>query len=371
MTESCRLCHISRKTGYKWLRRFLAQGRLGLRDRPRRPKRSPRRTSWVWLRRIQRIRRRQQHWGAKKIRAYLRRRFPRRKLPAVRTMTRWLERWRLTRPGRRRPPRGPRVERGQLTEPRCSNHVWTVDFKGWFRTGDGRRVEPLTVRDLFSRYILAIRLLPDQQWWRVRAVFVRLMRRYGRPRIIRADNGFGSNGPAGLSRLSAWWTALGIRVEFIAPGHPEQNGGHEQMHRMFKAQVVVRVSHRTRAQQRRTHRWVRHYNWERPHEALGQRLPGEVYRPGSPAHGNQWNWRYPRRWAVRHVRSNGQIRWQGRLRFIGEAFVGMKVGLQPLDRRRRKVYLNRVMLGELRADDLCGLRPAVYVRTATIKKAKV
>jgi hypothetical protein len=253
-----------------------------------------------------------------------------------------------------------------------SNHVWTVDFKGWFKTADGQRVEPLTVRDLFSRYILGIRLLPDQQWWRVRAVFIRLFARFGKPKVIRADNGFGSNGPAGLSRLSAWWTALGIRVEFLEPGHPEQNGAHEQMHREFKADLTQPPSSRTRAQQRRIDRWITYYNQERPHEALGGHTPAQRYCPARaqrcpvvPA------LIYPAPWEVRRVRSNGQIRWRGRLRFIGEPFVGLKVGLKPIRGRSRFVYLARVLLGELRATDAGGIRPAKYERQRLQPNRKV
>jgi len=252
--------------------------------------------------------------------------------------------------------------------------VWTVDFKGWFRTVDGQRVEPLTVRDLFSRYILAARLLTDQQWWRVQAVFVRLFGRYGLPKVIRVDNGgpFGSNGPAGLSRLSAWWTALGIQVEFIAPGHPEQNGAHEQMHREMKADVAAPASSARRAQQRRTDRWVRHYNQVRPHEALGQRTPAECYHPGRcRTYRRLPLLKYPQYWEVRSVRSNGQVRWQGRLRFVGEAFVGLKVGLKPVGAGKRMVYLAGVPLGELRTADACGLRPAAYVRKRPTKHRKV
>jgi putative transposase len=370
--ESCRFFGISRKTGYKWRRRFLAQGTGGLRDQSRRPKHPAHQTSVCWRRRIRSLRRRHRRWGAKKIRAQLQRQYPRKHVPAVRTITHWLQRWQLTRRRRARPPKGPLIWRAPLTVPRRSNQVWTVDFKGWFRTADGQRVEPLTVRDLFSRYILAAQLLPDQQWWRVRTVFARLFRRHGLPAILRMDNGgpFGSTGPAGLSRLSAWWTVLGIRVEFIAPGHPEQNGSHEQMHREMKA--AVGVSSVPRAQQRRTNRWVQGYNYERPHEALGQRTPAECYRPRScrPYRGLEPA-KYPRHWAVRRVRSNGQIRWQGRLRFVGEAFIGQRVGLQPIGPGQHFVYLARVPLGELRATDVCGLRPAVHARKRPAKPAKV
>ncbi len=361
----CRQLGISRKTAYKWKARFLRLGGRGLRDRPRRPKPSPRRAGRGWMRRVRRLRRRHPRWGAKKIRAVLRRRSRRSRVPSVRTIGRWLQRLGLTRPRRRRPPAGPVVVRPPLTVARRSNQVWTVDFKGWWRTGAGQRVEPLTVRDLFSRYLLAVWLLPDQQWWRVQAVFMRLFRRFGRPTAIRVDNGgpFASVGPAGLARLSAWWTALGIRVEFIRPGRPQDNGGHEQMHRVLKAEAARPASRTRRAQQRRLDRWRREYNEERPHEALGQRTPARCYRPRRD---RPWRpgrlRRYPKTWATRRVRSNGQIRWQGRLRFIGEAFVGYQVGLKPMGAKRWAVYLADTLLGELRGPDVCGLRPAAYVR---------
>jgi hypothetical protein len=223
-------------------------------------------------------------------------------------------------------------------------------------------VDPLTVRDLYSRYLLSIRLLPDQRWEPVRRIFLRLFRRYGYPRVIRVDNGspFGSSGPAGLSRLSAWWTALGIGVEFIAPGHPEQNGGHEQMHRVMKSETTRPPSSNRRAQQRRTDRWVGVYNQIRPHEALKQEAPATVYRPQAKRRRRQIL-KYPRSWAVRRVRSNGEIKWQGRKRFVGEAFVGYPVGFKP-GTEKWAVYFGRLLIGELWEYDEGGMRAAKYTR---------
>src|SRR5205807_2810982 len=227
--------------------------------------------------------------------------------PCARAVGKWLRRMKLNRHAPRRRPGGPYVSRSGLTVPKRSNQVWTVDFKGWFRTQDGRRVEPLTVRDLFSRFLLGIVLLPDQSWRPTRRIFMRLFRQHGYPEIIRVDNGgpFGSKGPAGLSRLSAWWTVMGIRVEFIAPGHPEQNAGHEQMHRVLKAETTRPGSEHPRAQQRRTSRWGKIYNQVRPHEALGLRPPAEIYRPGRREQ-RRLKLSYPSAWVVRRVRSNGE-----------------------------------------------------------------
>jgi putative transposase len=364
MSQLCRRFGMSRKSGYKWVARFEREGPRGLRDRVCRPHRSPRQTSREWLVRIRRLRRRYRSWGGRKLAARLRKEYPDQAIPCARTVGKWLRRMKLSRRQRRRSPRGPQVRAGELTLARRSNQVWTVDFKGWFRTGDGRRVEPLTVRDGFSRYLLVVRLLRNQSWRPVRRVFLFLFRENGYPAVIRVDNGspFGTTGPAGLSRLSAWWTALGIRVEFIAPGHPEQNGAHEQMHRVLKAETTRPASCHRRAQQRRTDRWVRIYNWVRPHEALEQRAPAEVYRPQpGPLRSAQLS--YGKGWAVRKVRSNGEIKWQGRKRFVGEAFVGYPVGLKPNGQGRCKVYFAALLIGELWASDPGGIRPAKYARS--------
>jgi putative transposase len=363
VAQLCRVYGFSRRSGYKWKRRFEREGLRGLRDRPRRPRRSPRRISPKWLVRMRRLRRRHRSWGARKLAVALRRQFRDRGAPAARTIGRWLRRMKLNRRPSLRRWRGPQLRRGSLTVANRSNDVWTVDFKGWFRTQDGRRVEPLTVRDLFSRYLLEVRLLPDQSWQPVRRIFLRLFRQYGYPKVIRVDNGppFGSKGALGLSRLSAWWTVLAIRVEFIAPGHPEQNGGHEQMHRVLKADTTRPASRNPRAQQRRTDRWTRVYNQIRPHEALGQRTPAELYHR-QPAPVRRAALSYPESWEVRRVRSNGQIKWRGRKRFIGEAFVGFPVGLRRIARGKYAVRFAGLIIGELLDRDAGGMRPSQYAR---------
>ncbi len=230
----------------------------------------------------------------------------------------------------------------------------------WFSKGGGAlpmavRVEPLTVHEICSAAIFwGIRVLPDQKWWRVKRVFIGLFRRYGMPQIIRVDNGgpFGSTGPAGLSRLSApeWSPVWEIEVEFIRPAHPQDNAAHEQMHRELKAEAARPVSSTPRAQQRRLERWRRYYNLERPHEALGQRTPGRKYRRSSTKYRiPTGRWKYPPSWAVRRVRSNGQIRWQGTAALlIGEAFVGYRIGLRGKSRKESGLFtFSGVLLGEV------------------------
>ena len=356
---------ISRKTGYKWRRRYRRHGWIGLRDRPRRPRRLARRKSAHWSRRVRQLRRRYPHWGPKKLFCKLVERYGRRGTPAVSTLRDWLRQWGWSQRRRRRSPRGPRLVRSALTQPRRPNEVWTVDFKGWFRTGDGQRCEPLTVRDLKSRYLLALSLLADQSERRARPAFARLFAARGLPDLIRVDNGgpFGSTGAAGLSRLSAWWVRLGIGVEFIRPGHPQDNGGHERMHRDYKAETAHPPAARWSGQLGRTRRFVRRYNEERPHEALGGRTPAAVYRASRRKYSRRVaELVYPEAWAVRRVRSNGALKWEGRRRFVGEAFVGQRVGLKPVGVGQHEVYFAHLLLGTLHARDRGGVRPATYRR---------
>jgi len=186
------------------------------------------------------------------------------------------------------------IWRKALHEAKGCHDVWTVDFKGWYRTGNRTRVERLTVRDLYSRYGLGIVLLRSQAVVPTQRAFRGLFLRHGLPRRIRCDNGtpFGGMGPTGLTRLSAWWMKLGIQVQFITPGRPCENGAHEQFHRVYKAEVAVKPEWTLPTQQGRTDRWLRHYNRERPHEALGMKTPAELFRKSQrrlPRRIGAWN----------------------------------------------------------------------------------
>ena len=362
----CREFGISRRTGYKWCHRFQQNGPAGLQLRSRRPRTTPTRLTKRWQQRIRYARQRRPHWGAKKIHARWRRQFPRTRLPAVRTITQWLPKLCPQRRRRRwHTRRGPRLELPPLTQPTAPNEVWTADFKGFFRTADGARCDPLTGRDLCSRFLLAVRVLPHQRHAAVRRVFLGLFRRHGLPKVIRVDNGspFGSTAAWGLSTLSVWWRTLGIAVEYIRPGHPEENGSHEQMHRELKRDTARPPAARPPAQQRRSDRWRRDYNTARPHEALGGRYPADHYHRSRRRYRGVQPIRYPRGANVRRVRHNGEIKWQGRLRFIGEPFVG-----QPLALRRQMpgvytVYFQTLLLGTLHDRDAGGLRPSKPRRT--------
>jgi len=314
------------------------------------------------LARLRRLRRKHPTWGARKLQHRLGNEAKAVGLPSVTTVSRWLKRWGLTRGRRRRLP-GPVVLRPKVRPARAANDVWTVDFKGWYRTGDGKRVDPLTVRDLYSRYGIRVALVRDQSVRVARQEFGRIFREYGLPRRIRCDNGvpFGGGGPTGLTRLSAWWVKLGIAVDFTTPGRPCENGAHEQFHRVYQAEVAKTPAKRRREQQRRSNQWLRQYNELRAHEALGMEVPATRYQK-SPRRlpEDLQPWAYPQGWVRRWVKGNGEISWRGRRRFVGEAFVRDYVGLKLLRRGVWRVYFGPILVGELHEKEQGNIRTAKY-----------
>ncbi len=349
MSALCREFGISRKTGYKWLARYRAWGLEGVRELSRRPRTSPTRLPAEVVRLLLRERQRHGSWGPKKLRALLATKYGIRPVPAASTIGTLLRRHGLTRPRRRRRPVS-QPERTGRTAPTRPNEVWAADFKGWFRTGDGQRCDPLTISDLYSRYVLACRRVEGVRIEDVRPAFRRVFRRFGLPEALRVDNGppFGSRGVGGLSQLSVWWLQCGIRVECIEPGHPEQNGGHERMHRTVKAETTRPPAATPRAQQARFDGWRRTFNQERPHEALGMQRPAQRYarsprrytdHPAPPI--------YPAHYHLRRVKHAGVIKWRNQLRYIGEALRGMVVGVVEVGDEQYDVYFGALRLGRL------------------------
>jgi putative transposase len=363
------VCHefqITRPTGYKWLRRFRRAGRDGLRDRSRRPHHSPQQLAPRWWLALRQLRRCHPTWGPRKLRARLRQLHPRVRLPAARTLGRWLHRLQLVPRKPRHQRRGPQLPPRTRTVPARPNDVWTIDFKGWYRTGDGTRVEPLTVRDLKSRFLLDIRLLPNQSEVHVHRALLRVFRHYGLPKAIWVDNGppFGGVGPLGYSRLAVWWRRLGIRVEYGRPAHPQDNAAHEQMHGVYQIEVAAHPAIHPPAGQRQSNHWRNIYNQVRPHEALNGRTPAQLYRP-SPRKlpRNLPDWSYPSHWHQKRVSADGRLFWQGRQRFIGRAFGGEKIGLQLRPSGIWNVYLGSELLGTLHQQDRSrSLRPTHHAR---------
>ncbi len=365
VAELCRRYGVSRKTGYKWIRRYWAEGLDGIRERRSRPHSCPHKTNQDWEMRIITERVKHPSWGPKKTRELLLRSGLGGKVPAASTIGDIIKRAGLVSTRRRR--RRKTYYSGPLTEAKYPNHVWAVDYKGWFRTGDGKRCEPLTISDLYSRYVLEVRGLADQSYEGARGSFEGVFEEYGLPEIIRSDNGgpFSSRGAGGLSRLSVWWVLLGIKPEFIAKGHPEQNGVHERMHLTLKKEATIPASKNLRGQQGRFDRWRKEFNEKRPHEALDMKTPSQEYCGSSRRYergvNNKKQINYPDGYELRRVRTNGEIKWRGRRRFIGDALKGVLVGIKKVEDGHHQVYFDSILLGDLYDIDYKGLRPMVGV----------
>jgi putative transposase len=344
MTDLCAEYGISRKTGYKWLARYDVSGPRGLHDQSRRPRHHPQATAAALVEALVAWRTRHPRWGATKLLAVAARHAPDADWPSRSTVCAQLKARGLTRPPRRRhrPAPGPRPR-----APRTANEVWTTDFKGQFRTADGVYCYPFTLRDGFSRFVLRCEGLIGPTYEATRRQFERAFAEYGLPQRIRSDNGppFAGTGLARLSRLNVWWIRLGIMPERIAVGHPEQNGSHEQFHRILKAETTRPAAATRRAQQRRFDRFCTEYNEERPHEALANATPATVYRP-SP---RSWPRRlppmdYPRHLEVRPVYRNGCVWWGDRVLFLSNALIGEDVAFEEVDDGLWTVYLGTVAL---------------------------
>lgn len=333
MSEACARHGISRKTGYKWLSRYHESGVAGLAEQSRARLTQPAviepRTAAV----LRTLREQRPTWGPRKLLARLAMDHPGFDWPAASTVGDLLRREGLSKSRKRRPPSsGPKPP---LIEPLAPNDGWAMDFKGWFRTGDGIRCEPLTVSDGFSRYLLACQPVPQVTMACVQPILVRLFQTYGLPDALRPDNGSpfaARRGLGGLSRLSVWLLTLNVWPDRIDPGRPDQNGRHERMHRTL-GEDTARPPARTLAlQQARMDVWREDYNTIRPHEALGQRCPASLYTSSARAYPPAAAaWEYPPDHQVRRVSASGYIRWRDGQVYLTEALRGETVALSQRD----------------------------------------
>ena len=347
MTELAARYGISRKTAYKWVGRYEADGAPGLVERSRAPRHSGRAVAQPLREAMLALRRRHPHWGPRKLAAILREREPQQPWPAPSTMGELFRREGLSQARRRLRYIVP------LTQPLAAaqhpNDVWSADFKGWFRTADGARCDPLTVADAQSRFVLCCRIVAPTGVG-VRPWFERTFRTYGLPRALRTDNGspFASTGPGRLSRLAVWWLKLGIQLDRIDPGHPEQNGRHERFHLTLQTEATVPPAGSAAAQQRRFDHLRQEFNEVRPHEALGQTPPARTYqgspRPYPARLEDPW---YDATCQVRRVTPKGQIKWLGDLVFVSEAVIGELVGVAETERGDWTVQFMHVELGRI------------------------
>jgi putative transposase len=347
MTELAARYAICRKTAYKWVDRYEVDPEHGLAERSRAPKVHGRAMEDETREAVLALRRNHPHWGPKKLRAILTAREPRGAWPAPSTIGDLLHREGLSQPRRRVRYVIPLTQ--PLAAAQAPNDVWTTDFKGWFRTTDRMRCDPLTVADACSRFVLCCRIVPPSERG-VRPWFERTFREYGLPRAMRSDNGspFATTGAARLSHLAVWWLKLGIQLDRIDPGHPEQNGRLERFHLTLQQDTATPPAATARQQQRRFDRMRHEFNSERPHEALGQRPPACVYvaspRPYPARLEDPW---YDATHQVRRVKEKGQIKWQGESVFVSEAVRGECVGLAETERGDWRVRFMSVELGRI------------------------
>lgn len=329
--DICRSTGISEKTGHKWLTRFGAGGPTALADRSHAPHQAPHQVPRAVADAICALREAQPTWGARKLRDVLEREQPTVRWPAPSTITTLLKRAGLI------PRRSQTVRertawaRAALTLAVAPNDVWTADFKGEFRLGDGSYCYPLTIADLHSRYVVRVAALASTAQEPAAAIFRDCFAAFGLPRVIRTDNGVPFGAPlalGGLSQLAVWWIRLGIRPERIDKGVPQQNGAHERMHRTLAAEATRPPGASPALQERRFAQWRHTFNERRPHDALGGATPASRYTPSPrPLPRRLAPLEYPLSAELRRVSTQGSIKWQSTLIFLSHVLSGEYVAL--------------------------------------------
>lgn len=346
MTELCARYGVSRRIGYKWIARYEAEGQRGLADRTHVPHHFPHKIQAALEELLIAERIAHPHWGARKLLAVLARRHGRTKhWPAASTVADLLSRRGLVHKRRsRRASVYPGVVRPVTTEP---NDLWTADFKGQFRTGDGRYCYPLTIADLHTRYLLACRGVLSTQTVTAKPIFERAFRTFGLPLAIRTDNGvpFATQAIHGLSYLNVWWMRLGILHQRSRPGCPQDNGAHERMHRTMKRQAIKPVRASCTAQQRNFDAFQHEYNEKRPHERLEQQTSASQYQHSRRPYPERLPAvEYPAHFQVKKINTAGTFRFQHRLLYLANALVDQPIGLEETDDGIWAIHLSTILL---------------------------
>lgn len=346
-SELCDRFKISRKTGYKWVNRYDNGGVKALLDKSKRPLNHPQAVDAAMVEKIVRARKRHPRWGPKKLVVVIKRAEPKLILPSVSTVGEILKRNNLIKPrGRRRYSSPYKNDLRTFDEP---NAIWAADFKGHFPVG-GKRCYPLTITDGFSRYIIRCKLLPRPLHAPVQKAFEQAFREFGMPTAIRTDNGapFSTLAPGGLSRLSVWWIKLGIIPERIKPGRPDQNGRHERMHAVLKAETAKPPKTSFRAQQNAFDKFRLEYNTVRPHEALKMDVPKNLFTLSLREFPNRLpDIEYPSHFRVEKAYPNGVVSLGSTQWYISGCLKDEFIGLEEIDDDIYKVYFGSVALGIL------------------------
>jgi putative transposase len=336
---------VARKTIYKWLERHDAAGVAGLADRSRAPQHSPHKLSEDVIAEIIAARQRW-NWGPRKLRVKLVAAQPKIRWPAESTIGEVLKRAGLT---HRRKPRVRTPPYGQpFASIDAANQTWCADFKGWFRTADGTRCDPLTITDAHSRYLLRCQITPKADSIHVAAIFDAAFREYGLPLVIHTDNGvpFASRAPGGLSRVSMRWVKLGIVPQRSRPASPQDNGRHERMHSTLKQATLQPPARTARRQQDAFDRFLHEYNHDRPHEALDNATPASCYTASCrPMPRRVPELDYGEDVMVRRISQQGSLKVNGERTFVSEIFAYEWIGLRALDERYSEVLYGPVTVG--------------------------
>jgi len=343
-SELCRKFGISRTAGYKWIARFDKEGLQGLNDLPRAPKTKNKELPYEVVTQIVSYRQAHPSWGATKIHKILKRELA--NPPSRRTIHRVLQHCNLVSTRQRHNRRKPYTR--VVLKGLYSNHVWTVDFKGWWRTRDGKKVFPLTIRDEYSKFILVIDILPSPSLDLVKESFMRCFERYGLPEYLRCDNGTPfcfSQGLCGLSRLSAWWIKLGITPNFIPPASPQFNAGHERMHKDMATDLESSPARNLRQQQAIAEQWRYDFNIVRPHDALKDKTPSQIYRRSKRRYKSaEPALEYPSHMFKRFVNRQGQLKYNGKRIFISKSIGFENVGLQATGDYHFDIWFSDVLI---------------------------
>jgi transposase InsO family protein len=354
MSFLCREFGISRKTGYKIYDRYKEAGLEAFTDRSRRPFRYGNQLPFQVETAIVALKKEKPHWGARKLRELLLRKFPSEvKVPAVSTIHAVLDRHELVQP---RKGRRFRAQGTSLSAGKDPNDLWCVDFKGEFKLGDGRYCYPLTVTDQASRYILLCEAMESVKENSAFTAFESLFKERGLPAAIRSDNGVPFASPHslfGLSRLSVWWLRLGIDIERIKPGKPQQNGRHERMHLTLKKEATRPAKHNFLQQQGRFDEFVQEFNCERPHEALGMKMPAEVYTPSQRPYTGLSELVYPFHDRTVLVTTCGRICLHRKKINVSQVFTGQTLGIKEVEENTWLVSFMDYDLGYIDLEEKC------------------
>lgn len=346
--DLCAMYGISRKSGYKWIQRYMHDGPDWAMERSHAAHRQHNKTPLEVEQALMHMRSLHPTWGARKLLHQVGLQQPQLHLPSEATVCEMLKRNGLVRARPRRRAIGhPGRPSGAIS---CPNDCWSADFKGQFRLGNGSYIYPLTVTDNYSRYLLACKGLGGTLLEPTKQEFTRLFNEYGLPRRIRTDNGVPFAAPTlgRLSQLSVWWIKLGVLPELTEPGKPQQNGRHERMHKTLKDEATKPPGANAAAQQRKFNAFRHEYNDIRPHEALEMSTPVQLYQASPrPMPQRLAAMEYPDRFEVRYVSANGGIRWKQQWVNLTSALVGEHVGLEPVDDGLWDVYFGIKKLGRL------------------------